>query len=63
LKEAGLVIQEQHHAVRWIKQCFSAAWRMFDTVVNRVFAISFKDPVTSIRHIFPFYLGDLDFWF
>jgi hypothetical protein len=61
LEQAGLMVEQQQNRIRGIEQRLATAGSMFDPVVNRVFAVGFKDVFMSFRHMFPFCLYDFRF--
>jgi hypothetical protein len=48
------MVEQEQNRIRGIEQCFATAGLMFDPVVNRVFAIWFKDGWICSSHGFSF---------
>jgi hypothetical protein len=48
------MVEQEENRVSGIEQSFAAAGRVFDPVVNGVYAIGYEEVLFSIDHTFPF---------
>jgi hypothetical protein len=48
------MVEQEEHRVSGIEQSFATAGRVFDPVVNGVYAIGYEEVLFSIDHTFPF---------